>query len=196
MRRPPAGSWPRTLPLQESESRCGRVGTDPAIGRIKLFDAPHVVVVEPDVERGDILLQPLEAHRFRNRDQAAVEMPADDDLRRGLPMLGGDVDDCGLAEQSAPPERAPGFRFDPALVVERPEGLLLEPRVKLDLIDGWRDPRLADDPLEVIAIEIRDPDRADPPLLLQPDECFPAFDIAVDPRPRPMDQVQIERIAA
>ena len=84
----------------------------------------------------------------------------------------------------------------PVLVVKRAQGLLLKPRMKLDLVHGWRDARFADDPLEVIAIEIRDADRADPPLLLQTDERLPAFDIAVDARARPMDQVQIERVAA
>src|ERR1700733_1037044 len=59
--RPTAGSWPRTLPPRESESCCGRVGIAPASGRMELFDAPHVVFVEPEVERGDILLKPLEA---------------------------------------------------------------------------------------------------------------------------------------
>ena len=70
-------------------------------------------------------------------------MPADYDLRRGLPMLGGDVDDRGLAKQTAAPERAPGFRFDPALVVKRPQYSLLKARVKLNLVDRGRDSGLS-----------------------------------------------------
>src|SRR5271166_3871351 len=179
----------------ESETRRRRVGTDPAIGRIKRFDAPQVVVVEAEVERADVLLHALDAHRLRNGDQTVVEMPADDHLRRGLPMLGGNVDDRGIAEQGASAERTPGFRSDPALVVKRSQRLLLESRVKLDLIDGGRDPRLGDDPFQMVAIEIRDADRADAPLLPQLDERFPAFDIPVETRPRPMDQVQVEHVA-
>ena len=34
-------------------------------------------------------------------------------------MLGGDIADCGLAEQAASAERAPRFRLDPALIVKR-----------------------------------------------------------------------------
>ncbi len=68
--------------------------------------------------------------------------------------------------------------------------------MKLDLIDRGRDASLSDDLFEVLAIEIRNPDRADPTFLLETNERFPTFDIAVDPRPRPMDQVQIEFVAA
>ena len=68
--------------------------------------------------------------------------------------------------------------------------------MKLDLVHRRRDARFADDPFEVIAIEVRDADRANPPILLQTDERLPAFDIAVDARARPMDQIQIERVAA
>ena len=38
---------------------------------------------------------------------------ADDDLRRRLPMFGGDIDEGGLAEQAASSERAPGFCLMP-----------------------------------------------------------------------------------
>ena len=56
-----------------------------------------------------------------------------------------------LAEQAAPAERAPGFRFDPLLVVERAQALLLKSWMKLDLVHRGRDACFADDPLEVIA---------------------------------------------
>ena len=87
-----------------SEGGCGRVGTDPPSGRIQRFDAPHVVVIETEGERPEVLPQALEAHRFRNDNRTAVEMPANDDLRRGFPMLRSDTDDHRLAEQSAPTE--------------------------------------------------------------------------------------------
>ena len=121
-------------------------------------------------------------------------MPANDDLRRGFPMLRSDADEHRLAEQSAPSEGTPGFRSDPALVVKLSQGLLLKARMKLDLVDCWRDARLCDDSFQMTPIEIRDADRADPAFLLETDERFPTFDIAVDPRPRPMDQVQVEGV--
>ena len=68
--------------------------------------------------------------------------------------------------------------------------------MKLDLIDGRRNPGLGDDPLEVLASEIRDPDRPDPALFLQTNERLPAFDIELGARTRPMDQVEVELIAA
>jgi hypothetical protein len=150
---------------RRSKTRGRRVGTDPAAGRIKRIDAPQVILVESEAKRANILLQALETHRFRNGDETAVEMPADDDLRRSLLVLAGDVDDCGLAQRGAPAERAPGLRLDSVMVVENAQNLLLEPRVKLDLIDGGRNPGFGDDPLDMFTCEIRDPDRADPPIL-------------------------------
>ena len=87
-------------------------------GEFERFDASHIVGVEMEVERSDVLPQALGTHGFRNGDQAVVEMPANDDLRRSLPMLRGDLDDHRLAELSAAPERTPGFRFDPSLVMK------------------------------------------------------------------------------
>src|SRR5215467_1610953 len=68
--------------------------------------------------------------------------------------------------------------------------------MKLDLVDRGRHARFANDPFEVIAIEVRDSDRTDPSVLLQTDERLPTLDIAVHARVRPMDQIQIERVAA
>ena len=68
--------------------------------------------------------------------------------------------------------------------------------MKLDLVHRRRDARFADDPFEVIGIEIRDADRANPPIPVETNERFPAFDIKVDAWARPMDQIQIERVAA
>ena len=62
--------------LALSEGRRRRVGTYPAAGRIERFDVSHIVGVEKEVERSDVLPQALRAHGFRNDDQAAVEMTA------------------------------------------------------------------------------------------------------------------------
>src|SRR6476660_9340860 len=68
--------------------------------------------------------------------------------------------------------------------------------MKLDLVHRRGAARFADDPFEMIAIEVRDADRANPLVLLETDQRLPALDIAVDARARPMDQVQIERVTA
>jgi hypothetical protein len=122
-------------------------------------------------------------------------MPANDDLRSSPPMLRGDLDDHRLAEQTAAPERTPGFRSDPSPDMELPERPLLKARMKLDLIDCGRNASLSDDSLDVLGIEIRNPDRPDPTVPLETNERLPTLNIAVDPGPRPMDQVQIESVA-
>src|ERR1700733_13978989 len=123
-------------------------------------------------------------------------MPANDAVRWRFPMLGGDLDKRRLAQQAASAERAPGFRLDALLVVKRAERLLLKFWMKLDLVHRRRDARLANDPFDVIGIEIRDADRANPLILLETNQRLPAFDIAVDALAWPMDQIQIERVAA
>src|SRR5580698_971626 len=123
-------------------------------------------------------------------------MPADDDLRRRLSMFVGDLDERSFAEQAATSQWAPGFRFDPLLVVKGAQSFLLKFWMKLDLVDRRRDAGFSDDPLDVILVEVRDADRANPSILLQTDQRLPAFDIAVRPRARPMDQVEIKHFAA
>ena len=56
-------------------------------------------------------------------------------------MLRSDADEHRLAEQLAPSEGDSRFRSDPALVVKLSQGLLLKARMKLDLVDCWRDRR-------------------------------------------------------
>ena len=92
-------------------------------------------------------------------DIADLEMPADHNLCWRFSVLRRDADDGGIAQQGPATERTPGFRPDPMLVVKRPQGPLLKPRMKLDLIDRGRDPRLSDDALKVLPIEIRYSDR-------------------------------------
>src|ERR1700678_2895668 len=83
---------------QASESRRRRIRAHSAAGCIKRLDSLHVIAIELEVEHADVLLQPLEPNRLRNDDEPVVEMPADDDLRRRFPMLGGDLDKRGLAQ--------------------------------------------------------------------------------------------------
>src|SRR5271166_5130801 len=123
-------------------------------------------------------------------------MPADHRLRRRFAVLRRDAEDGGIAQQLPPSERAPGFCPDPMLVVKRSQGPLLKPGMKLDLIDCRRDPGLPDDALEVIPIEIRYADRAAAAFALKTDERLPALHVTVEPRSRPMDEVEVERMAA
>ena len=96
----------------------------------------------------------------------------------------------GSASRAPRPGGLPRLGLDAALLMKRAQGLLLKAGMKLDLIDGRGHSGLADDPLQVIAIEVRHSDRADPPFPLQTHERLPAFDVAIDARPRPMDQVE------
>src|ERR1700722_7794896 len=114
---------------EASESRPGRIGAYSAARRIERLDPLHVLAVELEIERADILPQALEPNGLRNDDQAAVEMPADDDLRRRLFMFGGDLNERRFAQQAASSQRAPRLRFDALLVVKCAQRLLLKTRM-------------------------------------------------------------------
>lgn len=96
-----------------SEGRSRRIGSDPPIGRVERVDASHIVVIESEAERADVLSQAFELHRFGNDDQAAFEMPADHDLRRRLAMFRRDAGNGWIAQQGPATERAPGFCLIP-----------------------------------------------------------------------------------
>ena len=66
--------------------------------------------------------------------------------------------------------------------------------MKLDLVDHGLDPGLADDPLEVVDVEVGHPDRPDAPLVLQLDQRLPRLDILVLPRHRPVDQEHVDPV--
>ena len=56
---------------------------------------------------------------------------------------------------------------------------LLEARMQLDLVDRRRHPGLADDPLEMVLVEVRDADRPDAAGIPELDQRLPRLDIFV-----------------
>ncbi len=68
--------------------------------------------------------------------------------------------------------------------------------MQLDLVDGGRHPRLVDQPLQMLRLEVRHPDRARPALFLDPDEGAPSVEIQVLLRRRPVDQIEVDRLQA
>src|SRR5208283_966186 len=98
-------------------------------------------------------------------------------------------------EKGGPAQRAPRFCLDPAFLMERPQSLLLETGMQLDLVDRGRDAGLASDPLDVVAVEVGDADRANPTFPLKADKRLPGLDIEAGARARPVDEVEVDRLA-
>jgi hypothetical protein len=110
--------------------------------------------------------------RLRDRGDAVLEVPAEHDLCGCLAVPRGELDDgrvlerildrvrVGRAVAVDAAERRPGLRNDAFGGVEVTKRLLGEKRVQLDLVDGRRDARLADQVLEMAFAEVRGADRA------------------------------------
>ena len=69
-------------------------------------------------------------------------------------------------------------------------------RIQLDLVHVRRDARLLEQPVEVRRLEVRDADRADLPVLEEPEEPAPRFHVAVLPGIGPVDQEQVDALEA
>ncbi len=104
----------------------------------------------------------------------------------------GDGHDGGVRGHPAAGDGTPGFGDDAMEVVEIAQGALLEVRVEFDLVEHRHDTGGLDDLVDVIGLEVRDADRAQPPAGLQFDEGLPGLDEATVARSRPMDQQEIE----
>src|SRR5574337_130933 len=125
-----------------------------------------------------------------------VEMPAEHNLRRRLAVLGGDAGKRRVGQEARAAERAPRFRLHAVKIVEGAQAPLLKARMQFDLVHRWNDAGFSDDPLEVVAVEVGDADRADLAFVLKPDHCLPAVDVAVHARPWPMDEIEVDNLAA
>jgi hypothetical protein len=80
--------------------------------------------------------------------------------------------------------------------MEFAQGALLKARMKLHLVERRRHTGRVDDRAQIVGTEVRDADRLRSPLFAQPDERLPRLHIVAERGHRPVDQVQIDIIAA
>src|SRR5687767_6529926 len=73
-----------------------------------------------------------------------------------------------------------------------PDVALLKPGMEFDLVDRGRDSGLADDPLQMVLIEIRNADRPDPAAIPKFDQRLPRLDIFILAGHGPVDQKQVD----
>jgi hypothetical protein len=109
-----------------------------------------------EVEDVDVLGDAVGLDRLRDRAEAVFDVPAKDDLRRGLAVLGREVGDTRVGRWAAgyvagaghgdedAAERRPSLGDDAQLGVDLPESGLGEVRVQLDLVDPRHDVRAVD----------------------------------------------------
>ena len=112
-----------------------------------------------------------------------------------MPCFAATAAIVGSERKAARPSGAHELGPDSALAVIGPQRLLLEARVQLDLVDGGRDAGLADDPLQMVAVEIRDADRANASVLPETDQRLPGLHVKAGARPGPVDEIEVDWLA-
>ncbi len=73
---------------------------------------------------------------------------------------------------------------------------LLKIRMQFDLVDGRHHARFGNDPVDMVWIKVRHPDRLCPPLLPELHQSLPCLDEEAAMRGWPVDEVKIDIIGA
>src|SRR5690606_2125269 len=113
---------------------------DDPLPRTDVFDTIHLLVAELEVQRAEILPHPRGRRGLRNRGDALLQQPAQADLRGGPAEIRREARDRLVAKRLARRERAVGRHQRALRPAEREQAALVEPRVKLDLVDRDRQP--------------------------------------------------------
>ena len=111
-------------------------------------------------------------------------------------MLGGDLGDDRVIDESARSKWAPRLGLDTEARVDIAEFGLRQPRVELDLVDGRDHTGLIDDLAQVGVVEVGDANRSRAAFLAQADECAPRVEVDIAGRRRPVDEIEVNLVDA
>mmetsp|Transcript_37823 Transcript_37823/g.85108 ORF Transcript_37823/g.85108 Transcript_37823/m.85108 type:complete len:397 (+) Transcript_37823:93-1283(+) len=151
----------------------------------------HLPVRELEVEHPAVLDHALPPHRLGDVDEAVLDAPPSEDLRRGLAVRPPDPGEGRVVHGLAVAERPVRLQHH-ALAPEVVDGVLpVEEGVDLDLVHDRpvRDAAL-DELLVVLDGVVRHADVPHLPLGLEPFQSLVGLDVL--PRHRPVDQVQVD----
>src|SRR5215208_6364363 len=116
-------------------------------------DRRHRRFVELEVEDVEVLLDPAPGHRLREDDVAALDVPAERDLRGRLPDLSGDPRDHRVVVHLAARDRRPGLGDDLVVGAEGTQFVLCQEGVRLDLVHRGPDVGRAEE-VEVVEAQL------------------------------------------
>ena len=128
----------------------------------------HLLIGQVEVENVEILLHTGAVHALGNDHDPPLQQPPQNHLTVALPIAGADGSDGRGGENPILPlsERSPGLGGYPLPLQEGDFLLLLEPGGDLDLIDRRLDLGHQFQVLDLVCVEVGDPDGADLPGLL------------------------------
>ena len=165
----------------------------PLFALIQGGDGGHLVLGELKAEDVEILRDPRWRGGLREEDDAILQVPADDDLRRADIVRRSGVGDLGGLQNIALPlpQRPPCLDSDGVGAESIQLAPALQVRVEFDLIDRRLDVGLELQLLQVFQLEVGDADGLCLALLLQLNELLPRLDVGSLRRGRPVDKVKI-----
>src|SRR5215211_2968434 len=125
-------------------------------------------------------------------------MPAQCDLCGRPVNTLGDLADRRILEHSSLRNRRPGLGENVVLLAVRPDLLVGEVRMHLDLVHRGYGLGLVCQALQVVDLEIGETNRARPPVCVELLQCLPGRDkvTVVERRQRPVDQEQVNVVEA
>ena len=167
-----------------------------ALAPVERGDRDHVRLVELEVEEREVLLDPAAVDRLREDDVAALDVPAEGDLRRTAAEPLGDPADDRVVGHLPAGDRRPGLGDDLVVGVERAELVLDEERADLDLVHRGSHLGGAEEVAQVVGLEVGDPDRLRPAGRVDLLHGLPARDVVGHRRQRPVDEEEVEVVEA
>ena len=141
-------------------------------GRLRFVergDLLHILVRESKVEHVEVFFHPPDVRRFGNDDDAALQMPAENDLRDRLAVLRADLCKDGIGEQASPAfaEGRPRLVLNAVLFHPLVRGFLLIMRVRFHLVDHRLYAGEGADVYQPVRIEVGNADGAQLALRIQ-----------------------------
>ena len=135
---------------------------------VQLSDFTQFIFIETEVPDVKILGDARRRHGFRDHHQAAIEVPADDDLRRRFAVFVRQLVNNFLIEYpfTALCQRAPGLGLNFMRRIPGMKLTLLQQRMQFNLVYHRGDAGFINDFLQMVDLEITDADAFCQPLLL------------------------------
>ncbi len=190
-----SGAGPRGAVGDPANCR-GRAAT--SVGAlVQRADLGDLVWGQREVEEVEVLPHPLLVRGLREDDVAALEVPAEGDLRRRPAAVPRRSSSTTGSSSTSP--RAIGDHAStaaPCRSVAARRRLVGEVGVHLDLVHRRYDAGLLDDPVEVVRLEVRDAHGPGPAVLHELGERAPRGDVVavVQRRQRPVDEEQVDPV--
>lgn len=187
--REPAGIGGRAARPRSRRTRWSELAHLHAL--IEVVENVHVVLVQLKVEEVGIGFDTRLGQRFGQDDVPDVHPPLEQDLCGGLVMLLGDGDDLGPLERGTLGHGRVCLNVDPAFDGRLPQILVLEEGVGLDLVHSGLDASVGEEVVQLLNIEVGDPNRLDLTRVYGVFHRLPCLEPVVAVSPRGMEQVQV-----